>query len=131
MNNMAKTQNLPFATDEECSELRQRLIRAGKIAPTRHGAEEVAEVTSYAKEDFVPIPSTRRRNIADIPEEGTYRPRRIQSEEEYERRKRNYFIMLQSVLRSREELRLEFGGSNEDEGEEEYGAEAEEIDGQA
>jgi hypothetical protein len=60
--------------------------------------------------------------VADIPEEGVYKLRRIQSDEEYERRKRNYFIMLQSVLRSRAELRLEFG---------DFEGEAEEIDGQA
>jgi hypothetical protein len=121
MNDTAKTQNLPFATDEECAELRQRLIRAGKIVPAKPDAEDVT-IPSCAKEDFVPIPSTRRRNIADIPEEGVYKLRRIQSDEEYERRKRNYFIMLQSVLRSREELRLEFG-DHEDDGE------TEEIDG--
>jgi hypothetical protein len=122
MNDTAKTQNLPFATDEECAELCQRLIRAGTIVPAKPGAEN-ATIPSRAKEDFAPIPSTRRRNIADIPEEGVYRLRRIQSDEEYERRKRNYFIILQSVLRSREELRLEFE-DHEDDGE------AEEIDGQ-
>jgi hypothetical protein len=118
-NNVTKTQNLPFATDEECVELRQRLICIGKIIPN---VEEVSTVTQYTKEDFTPIPSTRRRNIADIPEEGTYKLRKIKSDEEYERRKRNYFIMLQSVLRSREELHLEFSHEGEDD-------EVEEIDG--
>ena len=125
--NTAKIQNLPFATDEECAELRQRFICAGKIVPAKPDAKEVVAAAPCAGEDFAPIPSTRRRNIADIPEEGVYRCRRIQSDEEYERRKRNYFIMLQSVLRSREELRLEFGEHHEGEDE----GEAEEIDGQA
>jgi len=123
MNNTTKIQNLPFATDEECAELRLRLIRADKIVPAVTSSDSIL-VTTETSEDFAPMMSTRRRNIADIPEEGTYRSRKIQSDEEYERRKRNYFIILQSVLRSREELKLEFGDHEDDD-------EPEEIDGQA
>lgn len=106
MSNTAKIQSLPFATDEECAELRARFMRAGKIVPEKPNAK--AATVACQERDFAPMPPVGRRNVANIPEEGSYRPRKIQTEAEYERRKRNYFIMLQSVLRTREELRLEF-----------------------
>lgn len=105
MKNTTKVQNLPFATDEECKQLRQKLILAGKIVP----AKRVAERTT--KEHHVPAP--KRRNAYEIPEEGIYRVRRIRNDEEYEKRKNNYFIMLQSILRSRIELDLEFDGGRD------------------
>lgn len=119
-NGSAKTtQNLPFATDEECAELRQRLVRAGKIVPAKPDGGGQAKPAPRG-EEFVPFSPAKRRNANDIPEEGVYKVRRIRSDEEYERRKRSYFIMLQSVLRTREELHLEFGERDE-----------EEIDGEA
>ena len=103
MSIVAKTQNLPFATDEECTELRHSLVRAGKITPAKKCNPKVQIHT----DELVEQPK-RRRNIADIPEEGYYKCRKIQSDTEYERRKRSYFEILQSVLRSRIELQLEF-----------------------
>lgn len=120
MSNTAKIQNMPFATDEECAELRARFVRAGKIVPEKPNAKAAAP--GRQERDFIPMPPAGRRNVANIPEEGSYRPRKIQTESEYERRKRNYFIMLQSILRTREELRLEFDTDAADDGD---------IDGQA
>lgn len=99
MSNANKNQNLPFATDEECTELRQRLVRAGKIIPDKGLPKPVAH---SPEPDFTPAPPRGRRNAHDIPEEGVYKCRRIASDEEYERRKRNYFVVLQEILRSRE-----------------------------
>lgn len=105
-----KSQNLPFATDEECGQLRQRLVRAGKIIPAERSVSadrSARRIPVHGSEP--PAPPRRRRNVADIPEEGVYRVRRIASDEEYERRKGSYLTMLQSILRSRIELGLEFG----------------------
>ena len=109
MNDTSKTQNLPFATDEECLELRQRFVRAGKIIP----AKTNAIIVTSGEDSFIPVTTIRHRNIADIPEEGVYKVRRIKNFGEYERRKSNYFTMLQSILKAREELHLEFGEENE------------------
>jgi len=98
MSDMNKSQNLPFATDEECAELRKRLVRAGKIIPDKGLPGPLAH---SSEPDCVPI-SRGRRNAHDIPEEGTYKCRKITSDEEHERRKRNYFVVLQEILRSRE-----------------------------
>lgn len=119
MGNTTKIQNLPFATDEECEQFRARLIRAGKIIPARRAFTATAAKTPIMDGNSLPPP--KRRNAADIPEEGVYKVRRIKSDEEYERRKHNYLIMLQSILKSRIELGLEFGEQHED---------SEESDGQ-
>lgn len=97
----------PYASDEECLEMRNQLIGAGRIVPKQPDSGE-AERKSAENADAGAMPARRRINVNDIPEEGTYEVRPIMSDAEYERRKRNYFIMLQSVLRAREELKLEF-----------------------
>jgi len=97
----------PYASDEECLEMRNQLIGAGKIVPKQPDSGEAGRESAESAD--VGTPHSRRRiNVNDIPEEGTYEVRPITSDAEYERRKRNYFIMLQSVLRAREELKLEF-----------------------
>ncbi len=98
-----KTQALPFASDDECMEIRKHLIEIGRIVPI------TKDVTSKRQiEQLETVQSGRRRNASEIPDEGTYRVRRIRSDKEYIIRKRNYLIMLQSILRSREELGLQF-----------------------
>jgi hypothetical protein len=104
---MSRNQNLPFATDEECERLRHRLVGKGRIVPAGDDPDPQAmDVESLVAESAT---LRTRRNASEIPEEGVYRTRRIGSDKEYERRKRNYFDMLQSVLRARRELGLEFG----------------------
>ena len=100
---MIRTQNLAYATDEECTELRRSLVRAGKIVPAK---EQVPAVSR--EEDVKPSPPRKYRNAADIPDEGMYCVKSIKSDAEYGRRKHNYLLMLQSILRVRRELRLEF-----------------------
>lgn len=94
MNRTNKNCGLPFATDTECKELRQKLINSGNIVPVKSKA--------------------RRINIYNIPEEGVYKFKRIRTDEEYNKRRDNYFTMLQSILKSRIELGVEFTDENED-----------------
>lgn len=96
----------PYASDEECQDMRDQLIGAGKIVPKRDGTDDRGKVRNGAD---IELPKRRRRiNVADIPEEGTYEVRPIRTDAEYARRKKNYLAMLQSVLRARKELKLEF-----------------------
>ena len=98
MDKRIKAQVEPFATDEECSTERVRLVARGVIKPA------TPEIKRAPQLELEPLPrGGRRANIHEIPEEGNYKCRKISGDEEYERRKRNYFVVLQSVLRSREE----------------------------
>jgi hypothetical protein len=94
-----KIQNLPFATDEECLELRRRLVASGKLVPDKGLPRPMGH---SPEPDFTPAPPRGRRNAHDIPEEGVYKCSRIKGDGEYERRRRNYFVVLQEILRSRE-----------------------------
>ena len=85
-----KEQNLPFATDEECIDIRNNFIKKGIIKPV----------------------TNKTLNINNIPDEGVYTHKEINNDDEYNKRKRNYFIILQSVLKSRIELDLEFEENN-------------------
>lgn len=97
------TKNLTFATDAECAERRQHLIAIGIINP---GSGKAPTKNSGT---FEPAPRKERRiNINDIPEDGSYRCRPIRNDDQYERRRQNYLHMLQSVLRARRDLKLEF-----------------------
>jgi hypothetical protein len=94
-----------YASDEECRNMRDQLISAGRVVPKSADSEAANASASLDVE----APSARRRvNVSDIPDEGVYVVRPITSDEEYDRRKRNYMIMLQSILRARKELKLEF-----------------------
>ena len=94
-----------YASDDECREMRGLLIEAGRVVPKSADAAKSGSAPSLDIEMF----QVRKTiNVADIPEEGTYTVRPIKSDAEYERRKRNYLVMLQSILRAREELKLEF-----------------------
>ena len=97
--------DLPFASDDECIQRRACLIAAGIINPL--SVPVCGKLESRPVLDSLPS-KPRRVNIHEIPEEGTYKVRRIAGDAEYERRKRNYFVVLQSILRSRDELDVEF-----------------------
>ena len=95
-----------YASDEECRTMRDQLISVGRVVP-KNADEEAVDTTNTGSD--ASAPRTRRRvNVSDIPEEGVYVVRPITSDEEYGRRKRNYLVMLQSILRARKELKLEF-----------------------
>ena len=96
-----------FATDEECAQMRAGLIACGRIVPAGNA--------NAASSEIAYVPEKRRVNVNTIPDEGTYKVRKIGSDAEYERRRRNYLIMLQSVLRTRRELGLEFGRGEDSE----------------
>jgi len=97
------SKDLTFATDAECAGRREYLISIGIIRP---GSKQESVQQSGT---FYPAPREDRRvNINQIPEEGTYKCRPIRSDAQYKRRLQNYLHMLQSVLRTRRELKLEF-----------------------
>jgi len=117
----------PLATDEECEVRRRILIATGVIKPALKS--ELIE-----RKDGTVILSTRRDSRAKRERlieqgiidptlyqlsidpspytsggEGEYNPRSIESEEEYDRRKRAYFRIMQEILKSRKDLKLILG----------------------
>lgn len=93
-----------YATDEECQELREQLIASGRIKPI----SEQPESDVRSKDVFLPKKRiVKRTNASQIPEEGSYEPRPIQTQEECERRRMAYLYMLQSLLRTRIEMGLD------------------------
>lgn len=126
-----KHDDKPLATDKECEAYRETLIATGIIKPAPRS--ELIE-----KKDGTIILSTRRDSRArrerlieggvldptlcqlvtnpnpHTPKgEGEYSPKPIESEEEYDRRKRAYFRVMQEILRSRKDLRLVLGKKND------------------
>lgn len=90
-----------YATDEECRELREQLIAAGYIRP----ASAMPQSDGASKDICLPeYRPEKRTNSAQIPEEGSYEVRPILTNEEYEKRRMAYLYMLQSILRTRNEL---------------------------
>jgi hypothetical protein len=83
-----ENKELPIATDEECIEIRKNFIKNGIIVPLKQ--------------------PYRKINASQIPEEGMYKRRPIRNNREYMLRKKAYFEMLQSLLKARKELKLEF-----------------------
>jgi hypothetical protein len=124
--------NLKLATDRECEDRRRMLVAGGIIKPA-----EKSEIVF--RKNAIPVVSTRRARNAErrrliedgiidpsycelLPEqrrissseEGEYKPRPIRSPEEFERRKRAYFRVMQEILRSRKELSLILGPKKDD-----------------
>ena len=90
-----------YATDEECQELRNQLIKSGRIRPAAGDA-----VSAPAPTDVLlpKVQRPKRTNASEIPEEGSYDVRPIRTQAEYDRRRLTYLYMLQSVLRTREQM---------------------------
>jgi hypothetical protein len=128
--NMKKNDE-PLATDEECKTRRSILIAMGVIKP-------ISKSDLIEKKDGTIILSTKkdgriiRKNLISQgiidptlcqlspdksyykgTEEGQFVPRPIKFEEEYDRRKRAYFRIMQEILRSRTELKLVLGKKND------------------
>jgi hypothetical protein len=90
-----------YATDEECQELRNQLIKSGRIRP----ASSDAVFTPRPTDVLLPeAHRPKRTNASEIPEEGSYDVRPIRTQVEYDRRRLTYLYMLQSVLRTREQM---------------------------
>ncbi len=119
-----KSNDLYFATEQECEDRRKFLIESGVITPAKRN-----DVIFRKKFDPVinTIESSRiiRRKLIDkgiiSPElcqvksifvrgnssdQGEYKTHPIKTEEEYNRRKNIYFRMMQEILYSRWDLRL-------------------------
>lgn len=131
INSKRGEKELPFATDEECLEMRNRLVAKGHIVPGNMEQEQEQGHggmvrTAVSRKQLVecnllkPIERSMRGELSfceTIPnpepyrgsEEGEYSCRQIRSYNEYLRRRQAYFRMLQEVLHSRRELRLVLG----------------------
>ena len=120
---------LPFATDEQCQDRRDALIGAGIIKVNENGKfDPVAHRRqSYIKEGIIrplekdengnvtycALPKRENRNLFDN-EEGTYVPKPIKNDREYEIKKQVYFRMLQEIIWSRQNCNLILGKISED-----------------
>lgn len=108
---MSNRKQEEFATDEEHAALREELIAAGIIKPASEDDQNSREESST----FHPAPKQDRTvNVGAIPESGSYRCRPIRTDEEYDRRRQNYLHVLQSVLRSRRKLGVQFEKERKD-----------------
>jgi len=127
INNSGKV--LPFATDEQCQDRRDALIGAGIIkvnedkdfSPVAHRRKPYIEAgiirplkkDKDGKVSYCSLPKKENRRILDN-EEGTYVPRPIRSDREYNAKKQVYFRMLQEIIWSRQNCNLILGKISED-----------------
>lgn len=112
---------IPMATDAECAARRQNLIRAGVLKENasqlvdREG-EPYVSTKRYAAQlrqdlerqglvsgDYINVPKLPIRRGS---EEGEYKVRPIRGEAQYNRRRTIYLRMLQEILVTRRELKL-------------------------
>jgi len=129
---MNKSMNQPIATDRECKVRRGLLISLGVITPCKQPVVKKGFATTISTEksarnlrkDLInrgfisPMVNADNstsfcevaRSHSHVPhEEGEYRSRPIQSDEEYDRRRQAYFRMIQEILYSRKKLKLVIG----------------------
>jgi hypothetical protein len=127
INSKRGEKDLPYATDEECLEMRNRLVAKDHIVPgdMEYGRGGKVRTTALRKQlvahgflnpvERLPggVPSFCETIPNSEPyrgsEEGEYSCRQIGSSDEYLRRRQAYFRMLQEILHSRRELRLVLG----------------------
>lgn len=108
---------MDFATDKECSERRRELIDAGIIRPTEFNAQEerkkligrgvISPMVINNKPNFIELPRPKKHFGREY---GEYSPKKIKTDEEYNRRKIVYFRIVQEIIYSREKCGLEFSG---------------------
>lgn len=112
---------IPMATDNECSARRQKLIDAGVITENNsqlidRDGEPYVSTKGYASQlrkdlerqglvssEYLDIPSLPTKKGS---EEGEYKVRPIRTQAQYARRRLLYLRMLQEILVSRRELKL-------------------------
>ena len=102
---------LDIATDEECVERRNELIRAGIIKPN---SKNSLRKNLINKGIIEPNPSYPlfKSNKTECPDEGEYSVKPIENEEEYNRKKDMYLWMVHDILRTRKKLKLIFKVNN-------------------
>ena len=120
---------LQFATDEQCQDRRDALIGAGiikvsedrKFDPVVHrrkpyidaGIIRPLEEGEDGCVTYCSLPEKENRRLFDN-EEGTYVPKPIRSDREYQRKKQVYFRMLQEIIWSRQNCNLILGKISDD-----------------
>lgn len=126
---MSYTDDKVFSTDSECLQLRNELIKRkiikpgnpkdiitkgdNKILSSSKGNRELRE---YLVDIGVIDPNPcaiSKGNYSELPEEGEYSPKKILSDEEYNKRKNNYFRIMQEMIFARRDLKLILGKKNE------------------
>lgn len=123
---MSKLNNLPLANNEECKLQRKTLIENGIITPNPKNKLKIVSTIQTSRSFrkkliragiIDPNPSYRGSgNNQFVPkEEGEYNPKPIITEEEYYRRRDNYFWMIYDILRVRRELNLDISAKKPDE----------------
>lgn len=107
-------QQLSFSSDSECLEQRKYWISKGfiKEGDKSSALREVLIRKGIIDPKVIELaePSPRRRHK----EEGKYSVRPIRNRRQYETRLNNYFYCLQSILKSRAELKLDLGSKRSD-----------------
>jgi len=126
-----KLEELPFANNLECKELRKKFINNGIIklnnnsdfVKKNNGALAVSteKYTNNLRSKLIKkglidpnyIELVPEKTIGPFSEEGQYEVKPIQNKHQYEKRLKNYFRMLQEILVSRRELNLNLAPKSE------------------
>jgi len=93
------------STRKTCRVMREKLIEREIIQPIRELKD--GNIT------FCKLPPRKKRRIVER-EEGEYKPRPIETDEDYYRRRQVYFRMIQEILYSRKKLKLILGKKKDD-----------------
>jgi len=127
-----KPDDLQLATDQECVERRRLLINAGIINPShkdsviaKKNSAPVINTIQYGKNlrqfliksgiinvDLCYIEPSKHKCSAN--DQGEYKTKVIDTDEEYNRRKQIYFKVMQEMLCARRDLKLILGPKKED-----------------
>jgi hypothetical protein len=119
-----KRNELQFATNQECAERREYLIKTGVIKPAgkndvifKRNSDPIVNTIKTSRKmrqklidngiistDLCKVEPARDCGVVN--EQGDYKVRPIKSEDEYERRKNMYFRIMQEILHSRRDLKL-------------------------
>ena len=140
LNTKSVENELPVATDQECQERREFLVKRGVIKPAdklsiinRKSSPPLLSTRAANKEmrrkfieqgiikpmmnmlsmkaTFCELAPRGKRPCSS--EEGEYRPRPIESDEEYFRRRQAYFRAIQEIFYARKKLKLVLGKKRE------------------
>jgi hypothetical protein len=98
---------LPFASDQECEEQRQRYIERGIIKT--NCSEENLQRNSLIESGLINqnMCKLSNKDTRHVPkQEGEYVPIPIKNDKDYYRKRQLYFYSLQEILKARIDLKL-------------------------
>lgn len=105
--------NLPVATDKECMEIRNELIKQGIIKQGKLKTER-EKLISAGCISSSPCPVLKHKfHPSDRKDEGEYQVVSIKNDKDYLIKRANYFRMMQEILQARSSLKLILGPKNE------------------